>query len=89
MTRRRKERAFSIVDLMMVIAISGTLCSFAVTALSSARVAVIDSRLQSDVDTINRAIDVFRAKGGSLESLTDPNAILTKLKEHEDALNID
>ncbi len=39
-----------------------------------------ESKLQSDVASVNQAIQVYRANGGSLDGISAPNAVLSKLK---------
>jgi len=62
---------------IVVIAIVSTV---SVVALSHVNRNTQHQKLESDVRTVNSAISMYLANGGSLGTLSDPNAILTKLK---------
>lgn len=75
-----RNAGFSLVEVMitlLVIAVlSGVaLTSFGISGESSSQIAV-----QGDAIMINKAIQSYIASGGSLEGITDPRAVLAKLK---------
>ncbi len=62
---------------LIVIAILSSISIIAVGRMvSSAK----DGKLQNDVATLNRAIKLYQANGGSLQSVTEPQIVLNKLK---------
>ena len=73
-------RAFSLVEALLVVAIVGIVAAIAVPGFSGLHRGTRAAKLTTDLKTINAAIDFYEANGGSLEGITDPQAILDKLK---------
>ncbi|MGH8046388.1 MAG: prepilin-type N-terminal cleavage/methylation domain-containing protein [Chthoniobacterales bacterium] len=73
-------RAFTLVELLMVVGVIAILGSVAYVAVNNARESTRVSKLESDVATINAAIQVYNVSGGSLPSTATPDQILAKLK---------
>lgn len=71
---------FSLLELIIMVAIISVLASVAVSLLSddsdSARVA----KLQSDVATLNQMVAFYVADGGSLAGISAPQTVLDKMK---------
>jgi len=64
----------------MLIAILGVLATVAVTMVGKQKVAVMDTKLLSDVSALNHHVAMYLADGGSLTGLTSPQAVIDRLK---------
>jgi len=74
--------AFTLVELLMVVAIVSTLSAGAIFGISNITTSVETTKLQRDVAVINRAIRTYMVNGGTFLSsdLRNPAAVLAKLK---------
>ena len=75
-----KSRAFSLVELLAAVSLIGVLASIAYVGLGNITAGAKQQKLTSDTDTLNRAVKVYVANGGSLAKATTPAAVITKLK---------
>lgn len=73
-------RGFSLFEALAVLGIVGILSWVVVASHSRAAHAVAVAKLDSDVATVNQAIKVYIASGGSLSGITAPQAVLDKMK---------
>jgi prepilin-type N-terminal cleavage/methylation domain-containing protein len=73
-------RGFTLVEVLLVVAVIGILSGVAIVAVTNTRESTRVSKLQSDVATINAAIQVYTISGGALPVSATPQAILDKLK---------
>ncbi len=73
-------KAFSLMEVVVLIALVGVLASVAVVAVSTQPVAVKNVKLASDVATLNHMVSMYAADGGSLAGLTSPQTVLDKMK---------
>lgn len=73
-------RGFSVMELVVLIAILGVLITVVVAMLGSQPVAVKNAKLASDVATINQMVAVYVADGGRLAGVTNPQTVLDRLK---------
>mgnify|MGYP001474809596 CR=1 FL=1 len=64
----------------MLIAILGVLGTVAVTMMGKQPAAVRETKLNSDVASLNHMVSAYLADGGSLAGLTSPQAVLDKMK---------
>ena len=71
---------FSLVEVVMLIAVLGVLATVAVTMVGKQKSAVLDTKLESDVSSLNHHVVMYLADGGTLTGLTNPQAVLDKLK---------
>ncbi|MDD5200602.1 MAG: chitobiase/beta-hexosaminidase C-terminal domain-containing protein [Terrimicrobiaceae bacterium] len=84
--RPPRDGGFTLIELLLVVGVVAILSSVAIVTVSNVRESTQRSKLQSDVATINAAIQVYQVNGGTLpdvSSLPDankPDAILAKLK---------
>lgn len=78
--RRAGLRAFSVMELVIVIALMGLLIAIAVNITGNQPVAVRNSKLASDVATLNQMIGIYLGDGGDLNNAQTPQAVLDKLK---------
>jgi len=71
---------FTLFELLLVVSVLAILSGAAFMTVANTREASRVSKLESDVATINAAIQVYEVNGGSLPSSATPDAILAKLK---------
>lgn len=74
------QRAFSLVELVITIAVIGIIGSLVVDLTRNAPMGTKNVRLQSDVNHLNQMIALYLADGGSLAGATSPQAVLDRLK---------
>lgn len=80
-TRRRSGLGFSVMEVLILIAVMGVLGTVAVSMLGGQFRAAESSKLVSDVTSVNNLISAYVADGGNLTGLTSPQAILDKMKK--------
>lgn len=78
--RHAGKRGFSVMELVVLIAILGVLITVVVGMMGSQPVAVKNAKLASDVATLNQMVAVYVADGGRLAGLSNPQTVLDKLK---------
>jgi len=73
----RTRRAFSLLELVIVVVILGILAAIAVPRMSRSATAAADNAVMADLAVLRNAIDLFQTEhGGTYPSLTDlPNAM--------------
>lgn len=78
---------FSLVELLMVIAVMSSITAGAVFTFTSVSKATESTKLQRDVAVINRAIRLYVVNGGTFiqADLKSPSTILSKLKKRASA----
>lgn len=76
----RLRSGFSVMELIVIIAMMGVLITVVVGLISRQHVVIRDTKISSDVATLNQMISIYAADGGSLAGLTSPQAVLDKLK---------
>lgn len=76
----RSRRAFSVMELVVIIAMMGVLATVVLSLVGRQPTAVKDIKLSSDVATLNQMIAVYTSDGGSFKAGSDPQAVLDKLK---------
>jgi len=74
------QRAFSLMEVVMLIAVLGVLGTIAVTMMGKQSAAVKETKLQSDIASLNNMVSAYIADGGSLSGLSNPQAVLDKMK---------
>lgn len=77
---RRAALGFSVMEVLILIAIMGVLGTIAVSMLGAQYKVASDAKLTSDVMAVNNLISAYVADGGNLTGLTSPQAILDKMK---------
>ncbi|MEM1294358.1 MAG: vWA domain-containing protein [Verrucomicrobiota bacterium] len=75
-----KEAAISMVEVLLAVAAIAIIAAIAIPSYSIVVSGTSASKLETDVVKINSAIKIYRASGGSLEGITNPQAALDKLK---------
>lgn len=78
--RRGLSSAFSIMELVIVIALMGLIITVAVNITGDQPTAVKNSKLASDVATLNQMINIYVGDGGDLKNALTPKEVLEKLK---------
>ena len=74
------QHGFSLLEVIIVIAILGVIASIATVGVNRFRDSSNSTKLHSDIATVNTAIKVYLASGGDLTGVTNPQAVLDKLK---------
>ena len=77
--------AASLVELLAVIAVVAIIGAIAVTFITNPKSSLEDHKLMQDVARLNSAVSVFLSNGGSLDGITEPNAVITELKKSADS----
>ncbi|MBL9154314.1 MAG: prepilin-type N-terminal cleavage/methylation domain-containing protein [Verrucomicrobiales bacterium] len=75
-----KHRAFTVLELVMTLAVLGIVGSFAYAVVEGVGQRIARQKLESDVDTLNRAIGSYLAMGGSLRDAQTPAEVIGRLK---------
>jgi len=78
--RRRRLRAFSLVEIMVVLSLIVVGAGVGTAVVSKIQTAAMDTKLAEDVDQVNTAISLYVTGGGRLEGLTNPQAVVDRLK---------
>jgi len=81
LTSSPKNRGFSLIELLAVVAAVAILGSMAVVAISNSSQSVKQSKLEQDVSQLNSAVQVFLGSGGSLDGTETAQDVLTELKK--------
>lgn len=82
--RERTLYAFSLIEVLSVVAIIGVIAALALPYAFNAREDAQEVRLQSTVAQLNESLDVYRASGGSVAGLTEPQEVIDKMKTRRD-----
>lgn len=85
------EKGFTLIELMVVIAIIGLLSSVVLTSLSQARIKARDARRLSDIRQVQTALEIFNTTyggypflynvGGALNSCSPATSYMCQLQE--------
>lgn len=79
-----RPNGFTLIEILAIVGIVAILSGAAVITINHTRESTRVSKLESDVATINAAIDVYTINGGSLPSSATPQEILAQLKTRAD-----
>ncbi len=77
---RRPSSGFTVVEIMISVAVMGILAAVAMNVMGSTQSNVKKAKLTSDVQKLNSIVAVYLGEGGSLAGITDPQAVLDQLK---------
>lgn len=76
----KKERAFSLVESLIVVAVIGIVAALGGAIFSNVVTSARDQKLISDVDSLNRSVIAYIGAGGDLSSAKTPEEVLSALK---------
>ncbi|MGH7243436.1 MAG: type II secretion system protein [Phycisphaerales bacterium] len=79
---QQSRRAFSLLELVIVVVILGILAAIAVPRMSRSATAAADNAVMADLAVIRNALDLFQTEhGGSYPALTDVTNALTQYSD--------
>lgn len=81
----QRSGGFSLVELLLIIAVVGTITSVSYVSISNSRSSAEQIKLESDVSSINQSVQLYRANGGSLNGVTAAADVIAKLQTHSDS----
>ena len=76
---------FTMIEVLAVLAALAVIGSLGYVAVSDTKSGADSAKIDSDVSSINRSIQIFETSGGSLSGLTTTDAVLAKLKTKADS----
>lgn len=76
---------FTLIEVLAVLAAMAAIGALGYVTVADVRTSAKSAKLEADVDSINRSIQIFQSNGGSLAGLTATDAVLAKLKTKGDA----
>ena len=78
--RKSLVAGYTLVEVLVVVGLISVASAGAYLVVSGVNKDTADTKLQRDVATINRAIGVYQASGGSLADVSAPQDVLNRLK---------
>jgi type II secretory pathway pseudopilin PulG len=75
---------FSLVEILAIIAVMSVLSSIGFVTVSRSNATAKEVKLLSDVNSVNRSVQMYLANGGSLTGVSDADDVLAKLKTKAD-----
>ncbi len=84
-----RPKAYTIIEVMIVVAIFGLLSATVYNVYGKIHKVANQEKLRTEVKTLNNAISIYQGFGGKFDDITDPAAIIGKLKSvaHSDVAN--
>jgi len=83
--KRCINRAFTLIEVLLVIAGISAIGAAGYVATSNLKATAEAVKLESDVKSVNQAIDLYRANGGQIPANSTADALLAKLKTRADS----
>ncbi|NRB74486.1 MAG: VWA domain-containing protein [Verrucomicrobiales bacterium] len=77
---RYAKRGLTLVEVLIVVSILGIVGSIAVSRISLIHQKAEQTKLEQDVKSINSAVKIYLANGGSFEGITSPQEVLDRMK---------
>lgn len=74
------QKGFSLIEVIAVISVIGIVAAIALPTVSTTYDSSGATKLHANVGAANSAVQMYLANGGSLNGVTDPAAVLAKLK---------
>ncbi len=72
--------AFTLVEILVILGVASIIAGAGYVVVTGARESASNAKLENDVAAINRAVQIYRANGGSLPPSPSPQDVLDKLK---------
>ncbi len=79
------KEAFTLIEVLVVLAAVSILSGVGYLAVTGAQTAAKEAKLESDVQTLNRAVQLYISSGGDLTGVTNVDGVIAKLKSRKDA----
>ncbi len=76
---------FTMIEVLAVLAALAVIGSLGYVAVSDTKSGADSAKLDSDVASINRSIQIYESSGGNLSDLTTTDAVLARLKSRADS----
>ena len=73
-------RGFSIIEVILIVVVLGTVASVGIGVYGSLKKESANEKIVQDVLALNKALNIYRTFGGSLDDITDPQTAINKLK---------
>ena len=83
--RWHRSTGFSIVDLMVAVAILAIISSLSFQVINKTRIASHEQTFISNVNVVNSAVVIYKSMGGSLAGVSSAQEVLDKLKTVADS----
>jgi len=77
------------VEILLVVAVLGALATAGYYVVTPMQQTARVSKLESDVASLNAAVQLYLANGGELEGVTDPDEVIRRMKTRMDADSFD
>lgn len=78
--RSPRSKGFTMIEVLAVLGAMAALATIGYVAVTNTKTNADSAKLQSDVASINRSIEIFQNNGGNLDGLTSVDDVLNKLK---------
>lgn len=79
-TKEKASAGIGMIELLVTIGVLGIVATLTTLAVSGVNKKSQHNKLTSDVQTLNSALKLYITGGGDLSGISDPNAVLAKLK---------
>jgi len=74
---KKRQKAFTLIELLMVIAVIGVLSSVILSALNDARNSSIDAKVQSEMDSLAKRAEIENSQVGNYNIVCGTNGVAT------------
>jgi prepilin-type N-terminal cleavage/methylation domain-containing protein len=85
MNRLRSSLGLTLIEVMITTAVIGITAAIAFAAFGDLTKRSSEQKLKSDVESLNRAVKVYLASGGSMEGVRSASDVINRLKSAADA----
>ena len=86
MNTNRKNRAFTLLEVMIGIAALAIVAIISFSGITEMRTSVKSKKLKQDVAVVNTAVRMYLTHGGEIGTLSSPQAIIDKLGLEKDVV---
>jgi prepilin-type N-terminal cleavage/methylation domain-containing protein len=84
-TETSRLSSFTLVEILVVVGVIGILGGLAYVNITGVRETASETKLRSDVQVVNRALDAYRASGGMIPEEAEAAEVLLRLKSRAGA----